>query len=389
MSVRGDAGRERLTALPEGAAESPSDVRTAYRRAVARRGFVPDPAQERAVERLQRLYEEWCAYKARRRTRLHRLIVRPPLPRGVYLWGGVGRGKSFLMDAFYGCVPLVRKYRVHFHHFMRDVHRELDRLKSQSNPLDRVAERIARRWRLVCFDEMHVNDVADAMILGRLLERTMDLGVVYCMTSNYAPDDLYKGGLKRVDFLPAIRLIKERLDVLEVDNGVDYRLRALERSRTYVTPLGPDADAALREAFDNIAETGEETTPLEIEGRRVPYRRLAGGVVWFDFDVICGHGRSQLDYLQLAQEFHTVIVSNVPRLGPERRDEARRFTLLVDVLYDNRVKLFVSAEAPPEELLKKDQVAAEPQARALLFEFDRTVSRLIEMQSHEYLARGR
>lgn len=364
-------------------------MRAVYHRALERRGFVADPSQERAVARLQQLYEEWSAYKAKRRTRLHRLVVRPPLPRGVYLWGGVGRGKSFLMDSFYACVPLVRKHRVHFHHFMRDVHRELDKLKSQADPLDRVAERIARRWRLICFDEMHVNDVADAMILGRLLERTMDLGVVYCMTSNYPPDELYKDGLKRNDFLPTIVLLKRRLDVIEVDSGVDYRLRALERSQTYVTPLGAEAEATLATAFRNIAEMEEETHPLEIEGRKIPYRHRAGGVIWFDFDVICGRGRSQLDYLQLAQEFHTVIVSNVPRLGPDRRDEARRFTLLVDVMYDNRVKLFVSAETAPEQLLDKDAVAAEPQARAMVFEFDRTASRLIEMQSREYLARGR
>jgi cell division protein ZapE len=364
-------------------------VRALYHLALERRGFVADPAQERAVERLQQLYGEWRAYKAKRPTRLHRLVVHPALPRGVYLWGGVGRGKSFLMDSFYSCVPLVRKQRVHFHHFMREVHRELGKLKSQQNPLDRLAERIARRARLICFDEMHVNDVADAMILGRLLERTMDLGVVYCMTSNYAPDDLYKDGLKRDDFLPAVELLKRRLDVIHVDGGVDYRLRALERSRTYVTPLGAAADTALMQAFENIAETEEQTAPLEIEGRRIPYRHRAGGVAWFDFGVICGGGRSQLDYLQLAQEFHTVIVSNAPRLNAEKLDEARRFTLLVDVFYDNRVKLFISAETRCEELLDIQSAGATPQVRAMALEFDRTVSRLIEMQSRDYLARGR
>lgn len=375
---------------PSSAFESSAlDVRAVYQRALARRGFVADAAQERAVARLQQLYDEWRAYKAKRRTKLHRLVVRPELPRGVYLWGGVGRGKSFLMDSFFNCVPLVRKHRVHFHHFMRDVHRELDALKGQSNPLDRVAERIARRWRLICFDEMHVNDIADAMILGRLLERTMELGVVYCMTSNYPPDELYKDGLKREDFLPAIRFLKQRLDVVQVDSGVDYRLRALERTPIYITPLGPDADASLLKAFTEIAETDEEIKPLEIEGRKIPYRHLAGGAVWFDFGVICGSGRSQLDYLQLAQEFHTVIVSNVPRLGLARLDEARRFTLLVDVFYDNRVKLFVSAEAAPEQLFKKEEGVNDARVRAMIFEFDRTVSRLIEMQSHEYLARGR
>jgi len=371
------------------AADAPADVRELYRRALERRGFVADAAQQRAVERLQRLHEEWRAYKAKRPTRLHRLVVHPTLPQGAYLWGGVGRGKSFLMDSFFSCVPLVRKQRVHFHHFMREVHRELGKLKGQENPLDQLAERIARRARLICFDEMHVNDVADALILGRLLERTMDLGVVYCMTSNYPPDDLYKDGLKRSDFLSTIELLKHRLDVIEVDSGVDYRLRALERSRTYVTPLDAAADEALAQAFNDIAETDAQSAPLDIEGRKIRFRHRAGGVVWFDFDVICGQGRSQLDYLQLAQEFHTVIVANVPRLGAEQLDEARRFTLLVDVFYDNHVKLFVSAEAPPEQLLEKEQLLGEPQARAAIQEFDRTVSRLSEMQSRGYLARGR
>jgi cell division protein ZapE len=364
-------------------------VRALYRRALERRGFAADASQERAVERLQQLYDEWCAYKAKRPTRLHRLVIHPTLPRGVYLWGDVGRGKSFLMDSFYGCVPLVRKSRVHFHHFMRDVHRSLEKLRGQENPLDRLAERIARRARLICFDEMHVNDVADAMILGRLLERTMELGVVYCITSNYPPDELYKDGLKRADFLPTIALLKERLDVVHVDGGIDYRLRAMERSRTYVTPLGAAADAALMQAFENVAETEAQTTPLEIEGRKIPYRQRAGGVVWFEFDVICGDGRSQLDYLQLAREFHTVIVSNVPRLGADKADAARRFTLLVDVFYDGRVKLFISAAVRAEQLLDAGEDQIEPQLRALVFEFDRTASRLIEMQSRDYLARGR
>ncbi len=366
-----------------------ADVRAVYYRALDRRGFIADAAQELAVDRLQRLHDEWRAYKAKRRTPLHRLVVHPSLPRGVYLWGGVGRGKSFLMDSFYGCVPLVRKQRVHFHQFMRDVHRELGKLKGNENPLDLLAERIARRARLICFDEMHVNDIADAMILERLLHRTMDLGVVYCMTSNYAPDELYKDGLKREDFLPAIELLKNRLDVVRVDSGIDYRLRALERTPTYLTPLGVDADAALREAFRHIAETDEQSAPLEIEGRKIPYRHRAGGIVWFDFGVICGRGRSQLDYLQLAHEFHTVIVSNVPRLAATRLDEAKRFTLLVDVFYDTRVKLFVSAEVPAEQLLQVDVAPAEPQMRAMILEFNRTASRLIEMQSRDYLARGR
>lgn len=364
-------------------------VRELYDRMLAWRGFVPDTSQSRAVDRLQQLYDEWIEYKRRRGNLLRRLVARPALPRGVYLWGGVGRGKSFLMDSFYQALPLVRKRRVHFHDFMRDVHRELETLKGQEDPLSALARRLALRYRLICFDEMHVNDIADAMILGRLLGRTMDLGVVYCMTSNYHPDELYKDGLKRENFMPTIGLIKQRLDLINVDSGIDYRRRALEQVQTYLTPLGPQTDTQLLADFRRIAEVEEHNDPLVIEGRIIPYRHRAGGVIWLDFDVICGWGRSQHDYLELAQDFHTVIVSNVPRIGVERVDEGRRFTLMVDVFYDNRVKLILSAEALPLDLLKSEQGANDARIRAMRFEFDRTASRLIEMQSKAYLATER
>jgi cell division protein ZapE len=360
-----------------------------YRGSLERRGFASDAAQLRAVERLQRLYEEWSAYKARRSTALRRLVVRPPLPRGVYLWGSVGRGKSFLMDSFFLSLPLVRKRRVHFHHFMRDVHRELQELKGREDPLDALAERIAKRYRLICFDEMQVNDIADAMIIGRLLARTIDRGVVYCMTSNYHPDELYKDGLKRENFLPVIALLKDRLDIVHVEGDVDYRKRMLQKVKVYHAPLGADADRAVMDAFKTIAEVEEENHELDVEGRVIPYRHRAGGVVWFDFKVICGWGRSQHDYLDLSKRFHTVIVSGVPRMGLATAEEARRFTLLVDVFYDNRVKLIVSAEAPPERLLRVEEAPADPRLRALVFEFQRTASRLLEMQSREYLAENR
>lgn len=360
-----------------------------YQRALERRGFVSDPAQRHAVERLQHLHEEWSAYKQRRRTRLHRLVVRPPLPRGIYLWGGVGRGKSFLMDSFYLCVPLVRKRRVHFHHFMRDVHRELEELKGREDPLDALAVRLAKRYRLICFDEMHVNDIADAMIIGRLLQRTMELGVVYCMTSNYPPDELYKDGLRRDHFMPTIALLKDRMEVVNVEGGVDYRQRTLEKVTAYHTPLGPQADRALIDTFRQLAEVEEEFQELDVEGRVIPYRHRAGGVVWFDFEVICGWGRSQHDYLDISKRFHTVIVSGVPRMGLAQSEEARRFTLMVDVFYDSRIKLVLSAEAPPTELLKLEENLADARLRAMVFEFDRTASRLQEMQSREYLAEHR
>jgi cell division protein ZapE len=360
-----------------------------YQEALRKRGFERDDNQYSAVLRLQHLFEEWSNYKRRRSTALRRLVVHPELPRGIYLWGAVGRGKTFLMDSFYRCLPLERKRRVHFHHFMRDVHRELDKLKGTANPLDALAGRIARRYRLICFDEVAVSDVADAMILGRLFAGTMDRGVVYCMTSNYPPDELYKGGLKREDFVPTIELLKERLDVIRVDGGVDYRKRALQQVKVYHTPLVPETEQALMEAFRQIAEVEEEDHELDVEGRVIPYRHRAGGVVWFDFKVICGWGRSQNDYLDLTKRFHTIIVSGVPRMSLERADEARRFTLLVDVLYDERVKLILSAEAAPDALLDRGGATGDAQLQAMIFQFDRTASRLAEMQTIEYLNQPR
>ena len=364
----------------EPAKRLPLTVVEYYQETLARRGFVADDAQYAAVQRLQHTYELWVDYKSRRSSALRRMVVRPPLPRGAYLWGPVGRGKSFLMDSFYLTVPLVRKRRVHFHHFMRDIHRELERLKGREDPLDAVAWRVAKRYRLVCFDEFHVNDIADAMILGRLLARTMDRGVVYCMTSNYPPDRLYADGLQRERFLPTIALLKERLDLVPLDGPVDYRRRALERIEVYHAPLGPEAERALERAFRQVADVEEEFHELDVEGRVVPYRKRAGGVVWFDFDVLCGGPRSQLDYLDLAHRFHTVVLSNVPRMTARQANEARRFTLLVDVFYEAKVKLIVSADAPPEELYVEGTLANE---------FQRTASRLVEMQTRDYLMEAR
>jgi len=361
-----------------------------YRHALERRGYLADASQMQAAERLQQLHEEWTGYKARRRTALRKLLVRPSLPRGVYLWGAVGRGKSFLLDSFFSCVPVERKRRVHFHDFMRDVHRQLAELKGREDPLDALAGRIARRWRLICFDEYHVNDIADAMILARLLERTLARGVVYCMTSNYAPDALYRDGLKRENFLPAITLVKQHMDVLQVDGGVDYRLRTLEQVKVYHTPLGEATDAALAETFHRIAETADEdAAELEVQGRVLPALHRAGGLAWFDFMALCGYGRSQHDYLELAGRFHTVIVSGIPRMGSELADEARRFTLLVDVFYDKGVKLIVSAESPPGSLLKREEARRYARIRTMMFEFDRTASRLAEMQTRRYLEQPR
>ena len=347
-----------------------------YNQIVARRGYVSDDAQIAAVTRLQELYDEWVGYKARRNTAIRRVFVKPDLPRGVYLWGGVGRGKSFLMDSFYLCVPLVKKRRVHFHHFMRDVHQALEELRGEEDPLKLLARDIADKYRLICFDEFHVNDIADAMILGRLLQHLFDKRVMLCMTSNYHPDLLWKDGLQRANFLPAIELIKAHLDVINVDAGVDYRRRALESAKVYHTPITAATRDALGAEFDRIAEVADESQTLDVEGRNIEFVRRAGGIVWFDFKALCGGPRSYTDYVDLVRRFHTIVLSDVPEMGPRQASEARRFTWLIDVLYDARVKLIVSAAVPVDKLYTQG---------ALAHEFVRTVSRIEEMRTIDYL----
>lgn len=355
-------------------------VRQLYLATLAERGFESDPAQLRGVDSLERCENEWIAYKARRSGTLTRLIARPPIPRGVYLWGGVGRGKSFLMDCFFQAVPLTRKTRLHFHEFMREVHRQLQDLKGTVNPLDELGRRIARRHRLICFDEFHVADVTDAMILHRLLTSLFEHRVGIVTTSNFPPDGLYPNGLHRDRILPAIELLQQRLEVVNVDAGTDYRQRPLQQLELYHWPLDAGADAALTRAFEQLAETRDEDPVLHIEQRGLRALRRAGGVVWFDFRTLCGGPRSQNDYLELATQFHTVLLSGVPRMSPRLASEARRFTWLVDVLYDRRVKFVLSAECSPEELYTEGPLA---------HEFPRTVSRLHEMRSAEYLASAR
>ena len=352
-------------------------VTALYQQLLNERGYQSDPAQLRAVAALQRCQDEWAAYKARRSNAVTKMLVRPPIPRGVYMYGGVGRGKSFLMDAFFQAVPLTRKTRLHFHEFMREVHRELQDLKGLQNPLDELGKRIARRFRLICFDEFHVADVTDAMILHRLLESLFANRVSIVTTSNFQPDALYPNGLHRDRILPAIALLKDKLEVINVDNGTDYRQRTLEHVKLYHCPLGAEADAAMTQAFDELAEAREESPLLHIEHRELRARRRAGGVVWFDFKTLCGGPRSQNDYLELASQFHTLLLSGVPHMPIRLASEARRFTWLVDVLYDRRVKLIMSAEVPADQLYTEGPLA---------HEFPRTVSRLNEMQSAEFLA---
>ena len=343
---------------------------------LVRRQIVLDAPQRAALERLQELYDELVAFK-KARASLLRWLKPPQPPRGVYFWGGVGRGKSFLMDAFYRALPIRRKTRVHFHAFMRDVHEELKTLRRVEDPLLAVAARIARRHRLVCFDEFHVSDVADAMILGRLLTALFGHGVVFVMTSNYRPDDLYPNGLQRQNLLPTIALLKQWLDLLEIDGGTDYRLRELEHEECHYTPLSETVEAALALRFERMCPGADEDPRLVVGGRTLKARRRAGSLVWFDFETLCEGPRSQLDYLELARRFAVVIVSGVPRLTPDMGNAARRFTWLVDVLYDHRVKLLLSTAVPAAELYREG-----PNSQ----EFPRTASRLIEMRTHEYMA---
>ena len=341
------------------------------------RNIVLDLSQQAALERLTRLYDEFAAFVRARRSLLRRWFDPAIPPRGVYLWGGVGRGKSFLMDAFYAAVPVRRKTRVHFHAFMKGVHDELRKLTHAVDPLDSVAGRIARRHRLVCFDEFHVSDVADAMILGRLLAALFERGVVFVMTSNYHPDDLYPNGLQRQRLLPTIALLKQWLDVIEIDGGTDYRLRELEHmSCYYVTPAGA-ADVELAMVFDRMRPGPDEDPRFIVEARSLKAKRRAGGVVWFTFATLCEGPRSQVDYLEIARRFAVVIVSDVPRMSSDMGNAARRFTWLVDVLYDHRVKLLLSATVPVTELYLEGPNS---------LDFARTVSRLIEMRTREYMA---
>jgi cell division protein ZapE len=353
-----------------------------YRQDRNKPGFTSDPAQERLAEAFDDLYRELLAAEPANRWRhlLSRFRKNPKPVRGLYIWGNVGRGKTYLMDCFYQSLPFPEKRRLHFHHFMRAVHTELKTLRDHEDPLATVAARWAETTRVICFDEFVVTDITDATILGRLLRHLFRQRVTLVATSNIKPDQLYRNGLKRELFLPAIALLKNNTRVMHCDNGEDYRLRELTRARLYYTPPGPAADQALAERFETIAgTTGEEDTPLEIEGREITARRTGDGVACFDFDTLFGGPRSANDYIEIARLFHTVIVSDIPRLGHERDDEARRLIALVDEFYDRGVKLIASAAATIDKLYE---------GRRLQMEFNRTRSRLAEMQSKEYLAKA-
>ncbi len=354
-----------------------------YAQALVHSGFTLDDAQQRALDRLMQLHRDLVstphtyAPKPRLWRRLRGVTAVEPV-RGVYLWGGVGRGKTFLMDLFFDALPLDDKLRSHFHRFMYHIHRELKSLGGVTDPLDHVADGLARRARVICFDEFFVTDIGDAMILGTLFDALFRRGVSLVATSNVPPTDLYRDGLQRQRFLPAIELLERHTDVVEVDGGVDYRLRVLEAAQIYHAPADSEADERLADYFAGIApEPGRTDHPLEIDGRIIHNRRRADGVVWFTFGQICDGPRSAADYIEIARCFQTVIVSDVPALASNLDDQARRFISMVDEFYDRRVKLILSADVPLDDLYGGSRLA---------FEFNRTRSRLTEMQSHDYLA---
>ncbi len=350
-----------------------------YRDTVAARGFEPDPAQDRAAEALDRIYRQLATAERPDRNLFSRFARRQPDPvQGLYLWGGVGRGKTFLMDLFFDTLPQQNKTRLHFHRFMQRVHDALRMRAKQRDPLPQIAKAWAERARVLCFDEFFVTDIADAMLLGGLLDGLFQNGVTLIATSNIPPDELYRDGLQRAKFLPAIDLIKAHTQVLELTGNVDFRLRILKKAEIYHWPLDQRADDQLQRYFREIAP-GEclDDPKLVINGRNFHSRCRGDGVIWFDFAELCAKPRGAADYIELARAFNTVLLSNVPQLDEPQSDQARRFITLVDEFYDRQVKLIITAADDLENLYR---------GQRLQFEFRRTVSRLQEMQSLDYLA---
>lgn len=360
---------------------APADVATLYQQECARLGYKPDAAQTSIVAKLDDLRRRllvpppassrWKGLLTRRKHR--------ELQRGLYIWGGVGRGKTWLMDLFFQSLPFKDKQRSHFHRFMQFIHEELKKLKDRADPLELIAEKIAGKTRIICFDEFFVADIADAMLLGNLFRGLFERGVTLVATSNVAPDDLYKEGLQRARFVPAIKLLKEHTQVVKMEDGADYRLRLLEQAATWLDANDPSTDPRLEKLFEAIAgEPGAVHAHVTLNHRRLTPRRLSRHAIWFDFKELCDGPRSQADYIEIARCFNTVFLSNVPALGTETDNQTKRFITLVDEFYDRSVTLVISAAAPVTQLYRGTKLA---------FEFERTRSRLIEMQSQDYLAR--
>lgn len=360
----------------------PPDFSSFLRQRAAEQGFVPDAAQLEAARELQRVHDNLQGREQRRG--LLSFLTRSRDVRGVYLWGGVGRGKSFLMDSFFAYVPEVSKKRVHFHRFMQEIHKALFAHQGHEQPMALVAHDIAGEVRLLCLDEFHVTDITDAMLMRRLLEGLMSEGVVLLTTSNFEPTELYQHGLQRNQFLPAIDLILARMTVVNVDGGTDYRLRELEKAGTYHT--GADAGRRLDEAFSHIADGADDNAPLEIEDRLIRVRRQAPGIAWFDFPELCAGPRGKPDYIELSRRYHTILISGVPRFTEADGDTLRRFVWLVDEFYDRRVKLMLAAAVPVDELVADAADSDGFQAHLNASLKERLSSRLTEMQARQYLS---
>lgn len=358
------------------------NLRRHYAAALEQKGFNADFAQLQAVDLLQRVGLELMSQRTNGGI-LSRLRHRFGSPagtpvRGAYLWGGVGRGKTFVMDLFYEHLADVGKVRFHFHRLMYRVHRQLASLRRHETPLEVVADELAAKARVICFDEFFVSDIADAMILGNLLDALFRRRVTLVATSNIPPEDLYRNGLQRARFLPTIELIRRHTETLRLDAGVDYRLRVLERAGSFHLATDPGAGRWLHDWFVALApDEGTESQEIEINGRDIPTMRRSDGIVWLDFHALCDGPRSQDDYIEIARTFGAILLSDIPVFDEFREDQARRFIALVDELYDRRVKLIMTAAAPPDSLYR---------GHRLVHEFQRTCSRLQEMQSHRYLA---
>jgi len=358
--------------------------RERYQSDLQREDFVADPAQREAVRHTQSLFDMLLSKYDGSDSLLYR--IKSLLPgnwekpvKGLYFWGGVGRGKTYLIDVFYDCLPFPEKRRIHFHRFMQMIHGKLKQLKECEDPLEYIADDLSRDTRVLCLDEFHVTDITDAMLLSGLLKALFSRGVTLVTTSNEAPDELYRDGLQRDRFLPAIELLKENTTVLQVDSGTDYRLRYLDKAEIYHSPLDAASEDMLRKNFQHIApDEGEADVELEIEGRPIKTVLHGDGVVWFEFSEICDGPRGPADYIELAREYQTVLISNVPVFTEDDNDQARRFMILVDEFYDRNVKLVLTAESRPEELYTGSKLAGK---------FERTVSRLQEMLTHDYLSR--
>jgi cell division protein ZapE len=348
-----------------------------YQAACEKSGFVCDARQMAAIEELEIFWGQLIEFKNKRDQFLGRSLLSPDVPKGLYIWGGVGRGKTFLMDSFYQSLPFRRKRRIHFHNFMIEVHLGMKRLAGEPDPLMALADGIGKSTRFLCLDEFHVDDIADAMILGRLLEGLMERGVILLTTSNYPPDGLYPNGLQRLNFLPAIDLIKRELKVVHLDSDTDFRMLQMERDPLFIRTSDVAAEKHMESLFQRLtAGLYVEGDFVEVKQIRIPVRFVAREMVWFDFRVICGGNHDQSDYLEIAHRYPTVFISNIPKLGPENGAEARRFTWLIDVLYDNHVKLVASFEVAPESLYGEGGQSSEAQ---------RIASRLVEMQTRQYL----